>query len=83
AAAKLAATIAKSCTKPPFTLADVLESGGLGFAALSGECAALGVPALDSLANVTTCLEHRHTCRIQQMLETEMPRIEELLDLAP
>ena len=83
AIAKLTATIAKSCSKAPLVLADVLESSGLGFAALGGDCEALGVPSLDSLAAVTTCLELRHTCRIQQMLETEMPRLEELVDVAP
>ena len=83
AAGKLAGAIAKSCSKAPLALADLLESGGLGFAALDGECAALGVPALGSLADVSTCLERRHTCRVRQMLETEMPRDEELLDVAP
>jgi PKD repeat protein len=81
AAAKLAAAITKSCGKAPFALADLLESGGLGFAALGGECAALGVPSLDSLADVSSCLERRHTCRVEQMIETEMPRVEELLEV--
>ena len=83
ATAKLAAAITKSCTKAPLGLADLLENGGLGFAALDGECAALGVPSLGSLADVSTCLERRHTCRVQQMIETEMPRVEELLEATP
>jgi hypothetical protein len=81
AAAQLAAVITKGCTKAPFALADVLANGGLGFGALSGECAALGVPSLGSLADVSTCLERRHACRVNQMIETEMPRVEELLDV--
>ena len=31
----------------------------------------VGVPALGSLADVSTCLERRYTCRVQRMLETE------------
>ncbi len=83
ATAKLAAAITKSCTKAPLALTDLLEDDGLGFAALGGECAALGVPSLGSLADVSTCLERRHTCRVEQMIETEMPRVVELLDVSP
>lgn len=83
AAAKLAAAIAKSCTKAPFALTDLLADGGLRFTARAGECTALGVPSLGSLAEVSTCLERQHVCRVEQMIETEMPRVEELVDLTP
>ncbi len=83
AIAKLTATIAKSCTKAPLTPAEVLGSSGLGFTGLGSECEALGAPALDSVGAVTTCIELEHRCRIQQMLETEMPRLEELVNIAP
>ena len=48
-----------------------------------GDLGAPGVSVLGSLVDVSTCLERRHTCRVQQMIETEMPRVEELLDVAP
>ena len=79
AAAKLAATVVKTCAKAPLTLADVLGAGGLGFGAFGGECAALGVPSLVSIASLATCLERHHECRTEQMLESQMPRLEELL----
>jgi hypothetical protein len=83
AGAKLAAAIAKGCGKDPLALADLLDAAGLGFAALGGDCAALGVPSLTTVDDVVTCLERRHVCRVEQMLETEMPRAAELLSVAP
>ncbi len=83
AAAKLASAISKACGKAPLDLADVLGDAGLGFAELSSDCAALGIPSLTSLADVTSCLERQHACRVEQMIETELPRIEELLEPAP
>ncbi len=80
AAAKLTASITKSCSKAPLGLADVLGNAGLDFAARSGECAALGVPSLATFAAVSDCVERRHACRVEQMLETELPRLVELLD---
>jgi hypothetical protein len=83
AAAKLAVAIAKSCTKAPLALADLLADGGLRFTARAGECAALDVSSLDSIGALSTCLERQHTCRVEQMIEAETPRLDELLDLAP
>lgn len=83
AAAKLTAAIAKSCAKDPLVLADLLEDAGLGFGSLADECLAFGVPSLDSVGSVSACLERRHACRIEQMLETEMPRLVELLSCVP
>jgi hypothetical protein len=77
--AKLAASIAKPCTKAPLELADVLGASGLGFAALGGECSALGVANLDSIAAIADCIARRHECRVDQMLENELPRLRELL----
>jgi hypothetical protein len=83
AAAGLAATIAKSCGTTPFGIADVLAVNGLGFTAQAPACAALGVPALGSLADVSTCLARQHVCRVGQLIETEMPRADELLGAQP
>jgi hypothetical protein len=79
AAAKYAAAVAKGCTKAPLAFADVLDEEGLGFGVLGGECAALGVSSLASISDLSTCLERRHECRVEQMLETQMPRLEEFL----
>ena len=36
-----------------------------------------------ALGDLSTCLERQHTCRVEQMIETETPRLEELLDVTP
>lgn len=83
AGAKLAATITKNCSKDPLVVGDLLDAAGLGFEALRGECAALGVPSLATIADLVDCLERRHVCRVEQMIETEMPRAGELLNVVP
>lgn len=81
AAAKLAAAIGKSCTKAPLVLADVLATSGAGFDLLGGECTALG-GGLGSITGLADCVARRHACRVDQMLENELPRIRELLAIA-
>lgn len=80
-AAKLATTIAKACTKPPLVLADVLATSGIGFDLLGGECAALGA-SLDSIDGLAGCIARRQSCRADQILENEIPRLRELLGIA-
>lgn len=81
AAAKLSAAVTKSCTKAPLTLADVLATNGAGFDLLGGECTALD-GGLGSIAGLADCVARRHACRVDQMLENELPRIRELLAIA-
>jgi len=49
--------------------------------ALAAECAALGVPALDTLADYEKCLEQRHVCFAEDVLRFEAPRGEGLLPI--
>lgn len=83
AGAKLAASVAKACTKAPLIVEDLLGAEGLGFAGLQGTCSALAVPALDSVDALATCLERAYACRVRQLLDVEMPRAAELLDAVP
>jgi len=44
--------------------------------------AALGVPSLPTIADVSTCIVLRHECRLAQMLENQLPRTRELIEIA-
>lgn len=79
AGAKLAVAVAKSCGKAPLTRADVLGASGLWFDALGAECTAIGGSSLTSLDAFADCVARRHACRVDQMLENQMPRLRELL----
>jgi hypothetical protein len=78
-AAKLEGAIVKACTKAPLAVGDLLAASGLGFAARAGASAALGVPSLASVAHVASRLERHHECRVEQMLESQTPLLDELL----
>jgi hypothetical protein len=74
--AKLAAAVAKSCAASGLTLADALDPPGVGLGALAPQCAVVSFASIDEVA---TCLTAQHHCRAQQMLESELPRLRELL----
>ncbi|MEB2283139.1 MAG: SBBP repeat-containing protein [Myxococcales bacterium] len=82
AASKLAAAVGKGCGKAPLTVTDANAVAGLGFDAAAGECAALEAPPLGSLAALADCVARRHACRVDQMLENELPRLREILAIA-
>ncbi len=74
-----ATAIAKRCDAPRVAIAEVLGGTGAGFQAQAPFCKALGVASLDSIAAVTDCLERHDACRARQLVERELPRLEELL----
>ena len=74
--AKLAAAVTKSCAASGLTLADALDAPGVGLGALAPQCAVASFATIDE---VRTCLTAQHHCRAQQMLESELPRLRELL----
>ena len=78
---KFASTVAKVCSASPLVSADLLASEGLGASASAETCAALGVPSLATVADVTTCLERQIACRADQLVENATPRLGELLGL--
>lgn len=77
--AKLAAGVLKKCSG--LSAADLTGTDGLGFQDRSGDCTALGGP-LASATDVAACLVRQHECRAERMLESQTPRLRELLDLA-
>ena len=48
---------------------------------ISRLCAAVGVAALATPADVAECLARHHACRVGQLLDAEAPRARELLEL--
>lgn len=76
--AKLAAGVAKKCGA--LSLADLTGTDGLGYQDRTGECAALAGP-LASAADVAACVVRQHECRAERLLESQTPRLHELLDL--
>lgn len=79
-AGKAATTIAKACGAIPFS--DLLDAGGLGMGAFASDCAAAGIPTLDSVADLSRCLVHFQTCRSDRLLEKQYPRAFELRAIA-
>jgi len=77
--AKLVAGVVKGCAAAPFT--DVLDSTGLGYAALASTCGGLGAGALDGQNALAECVLRQHECRVEHWLERETPRLRELIEL--
>lgn len=78
AGGKFRAAIAKACVGVD---AELLGADGLGQSNLAAYCAAVGVPALATPADVADCLARHHGCRVGQLLDAEAPRARELLEL--
>ncbi|MEO7435009.1 MAG: hypothetical protein ABI080_05935 [Candidatus Binatia bacterium] len=79
--ASFGAAITKACGAAPLVPADLLAAEGLGMAALAERCAAVGVPSLATVTDVTACLERQIACRTDHALESATPGLGELLDL--
>ncbi len=77
--ATLTATIAKRCSPPKLAIAELLGATGAGFQSQASLCKALGVPSLGDADAITACMLRHHRCRAQQILERELPRLDELL----
>jgi hypothetical protein len=79
--ARLVATVIKACSDSDLAAGDLLAAEGLGFGAFATECDALGVAPLDSPASIAECLKRRLECRTEQLLDLEVPRLRELLEI--
>ncbi len=77
----LTAALAKSCGAAPLNVGDLLADAGLGLGARTSTCAGLGVATLDTTADVAVCLTRAIACRVDQLLDVETPRTQELLGL--
>lgn len=79
-AASFAAAIDKACAVTPIDIADLRAVEGLGVSALDAPCAALGLPTIATIGDLASCLGLELACRVDQLLESETPRLTELLE---
>ncbi len=76
----LTTSVSKKCDVPALAFAELLGSTGAGFQSQAALCAALGVPVLDSTDALAACVIRQHRCLAKQLLERQLPRLEELLE---
>ena len=86
AEARLRTNVAKACgprkNKPVVLgLTQISELAGLNFGSLESRCQSLGVSALQSLDDINECMVRQYVCRAEQVLTSQVPRTNELLDL--
>jgi hypothetical protein len=73
-----AATVAKRC--PATALAALLDTSGFALGERAATCDALGIP-LTSVGAVAECVGRVQSCRVDQVVESRTPRLQELLGL--
>ena len=78
AQADFAATVAKRC--PATALAALLDTSGFALGERTATCDALGIP-LTSVGAVAECVGRVQSCRVDQVVESRTPRLQELLGL--
>jgi hypothetical protein len=59
----------------------IAASNGLNVSAVAGECQAVGIALVSDLASYAACLERRHACAADALVQFETPRAAKLLDL--
>lgn len=85
--AKLKGAVARACGttkpgKPPrVAFTDLRSILGVGYETLQSTCTVLGIPGLLTLDDVSECLVRQHVCRADQLLDSQMPRAQELLQI--
>ena len=77
-AGKLRGTIVKACVGLVGT--DLTAANGLGQSARAARCQEIGVASLAAATDVADCLVAFHTCRVDALLDTQSPRVTELLE---
>ena len=76
---KLGSTITERCGEHVIAYATLRAARAANLDALAAGCAAVGVPALASLADYQQCVLRADGCRIDDVLAVQAPRIAELL----
>jgi hypothetical protein len=81
AEAKFADKVESKCgeTVPP---ADLLSPNGLDYGSLAAECNSRFLVDPVDAASIGECIARQHACQDERLLETENPRVAELLRLA-
>lgn len=81
--ADFVSAITGGCNGALLAPSDLTDATGLGFGARAARCAALGVASVGAPADVAACIAREIECRSFQMLESETPRLFELIGGAP
>jgi hypothetical protein len=81
AASKVSPAVDKRCDGGAINFDALRAPTGANLDALAAQCAAFGVPALNSIADYDTCLLRQHTCSGEELARFEIARVEELLGL--
>ena len=79
--AKLLASVVKRCTSADLTIGDLLAPEGLGFGSASARCDQLDLPPLSAPSAVAQCVASEELCEASQVLELDVPRGRELVEL--
>lgn len=79
--AAFTAAFRKRCAPPTLATSALIDATGLALGERAAACAALGVGPLDSATAIADCLARLHACRADQVLESRVPRLAELLRL--
>ncbi len=77
ATTKMAAAARRRCAD----VGSVMDPLGLGYADLAADCEARGMPSED-IGGLAACLANRSRCAAETLLQLEVPRVGELLQLA-
>jgi hypothetical protein len=74
--------IGARCNESVIGYASLRAARAANLDALASACAAVAVPALDTLADYEQCLVRAETCRLEDVLRLQAPRIAEMLAVA-
>ncbi len=70
--------VASKCAETVLPFVQLLAANGAHVEAVAAQCAALGVPSLDSIADYESCLVRQHRCRVEELVRFAAPRADEL-----
>jgi len=76
---KLTSAVAGRCGERVIAYATLRAARAANLDALAGACAAVGVPALDTLADYQQCVLRADACRVEGILRVQAPRVAELM----
>ncbi len=77
---RLAAAIIKRCGA--VGMANLGDDGGLGYASLATDCAALDTALTNDVSTLAACVVRQHECQVEDLFSAALPRAGELFRLA-
>jgi hypothetical protein len=71
--------VAAKCGETVLPFAQLLAATGAHVEALAAQCAVVGVPSLDSIADYERCVVRQQRCSVEELVRFTAPRADELL----